>query len=241
MDKREQLKEMRKQHMFARNEIRDNEMYTREGDDMRIQMIRDNMTSLLADPEIDPEERKERLASQKAVIEEILDLRDEREHEFIEQELQHHQLEQELEQEIEEEEREKNLVIENPEDGQKLEFRARPFLVAGAEQMRKIIEENRKALNEDEQFSTILINSSEREAIPSFIKSRRKKAEEPQQAARIDTIVIKQREIGMMYRESQELQESQLKKNKPEISEQEEEFEEVTEIEEGEQDEQTSQ
>lgn len=29
---------------------------------------------------------------------------------------------------------------------------------------------------------------------------------------RIDTMLIKQREIGMMYRESQELQKSQLKK-----------------------------
>ncbi|MCL2223659.1 MAG: hypothetical protein FWB96_01685 [Defluviitaleaceae bacterium] len=210
-DKRERLKEMRKLHMRIRAETRDNEMYARESEEMRIQRTRDAMTSILANPDLTSEERKEKLTSMKASIEAILDERDEREHAFIEEELEHHRLEQELEQEIEAEEQKKKVAKSNQNDSMRLQFRARPFLAAGAEQLRKIIEENRKELNEDEQFSTILINNSEREAIPSFVKARRKKEEPSDQNARIDTIVIKQREIGMMYRDSRELQESQLR------------------------------
>lgn len=217
-DKKERLKEMRKRHMRERAEVRENEMYAREGEDMRIQQIRDVMAGVLADPKIISEERKARLASLKATIEDILDERDERERAFIEEELKNHQLEQELEQEIEEEERRKNPAPKPQDENLRIQLRARPFMAAGAEQLRKIIEENRKELNEDEQFSTILINNSERDNIPTFVKTRRKKEEQPEQSARIDTIVIKQREIGMMYRDSRELQESQLKKvaKKPE-------------------------
>jgi hypothetical protein len=179
---------------------------------MRIQQIRDAMAGLLADEKLASEERKGRLAQMKNQIEVILDLRDERERAFIEQELQHHQLEQELEQEIEADEARKKPPQKPETEGLQLLFRARPFMAAGAEQLRKTIEENRKELNEDEQFSTILINNSERENIPSFVRTRKKKEETAEQAARIDTIVVKQREIGMMYKESQELQESQLKK-----------------------------
>jgi hypothetical protein len=213
MNKKERLKEMRMRHMRERAEIRDNEMYTREGEDMRIQQIRDNMAGVLANPNFNTDERKQKLAFMKTSIDEILDLRDEREHAFIEEELKNHQLEQELEQEIESEEK-KSVPVN---DELKIQLRARPFLAAGAEQMRKIIEEKRKELDEDEQFSTILINNSERDNIPSFVRTRRKNDEQSEQPARIDTIVIKQREIGLMYRESRELQESQLKKSAKKI------------------------
>jgi hypothetical protein len=204
--------------MRDRAEIRENEMYIRDGEDMRIQRIRDNMARVLDDAEIDSETRKEKLAMFKEEIELILDERNEREHQFIEQELQRHQQEQELEQEIEEEEKKLELANENGKAQQDTKadslgflYRTRSSLVAGAEQMRKEIEENRSELTEDEQFSTILINNSARDKIPDFTSSRRRKSEE-EQAARIDTIVIKQREIGLMYRDSQELQKSQLKK-----------------------------
>ena len=210
MDKREKLKELRKQHMRERAEVRDDEMYIRDGEDMRIERIRASMAGVLADPNLASEERKEKLAELKNSIEDILDARDEREHAFIEQELEHHRLEQELEQEIEAEERKDDT--EPQDDSVSILVRARPFINAGAEQLRKNIEENRKELNEDEQFSTILINNSEREKMPGFITTRRKKREESQQTARIDTVLIKQREIGMMYRQRAEQQEQQLKK-----------------------------
>jgi len=210
MDKREKLKELRKQHMRERAEVRDDEMYIRDGEDMRIERIRASMAGVLADPNLASEERKEKLAELKNSIEDILDARDEREHAFIEQELEHHRLEQELEQEIEAEERKDDP--EPQDDSVSILVRARPFINAGAEQLRKNIEENRKELNEDEQFSTILINNSEREKMPGFITTRRKKREESQQTARIDTVLIKQREIGMMYRQRAEQQEQQLKK-----------------------------
>ena len=217
MNKKEQLENMRREHARDRQEIRDNEWFIRDGEDSRIQRIRDNMTRILHDAGIEAEQRKEKLATLKGEIELILDARDEREHNFIEQELQRHQMEQELEQEIEQEEKLKLAEEKSNAQGESLNlmFRARSSLTVGAEQMRKNIEESRKELNEAEQFSTILINNSERDNIPSFIntKSRRMKEVPPlEQIARIDTIVIKQREIGMMYRESQELQESQLKK-----------------------------
>lgn len=219
MNKREQLAHMRKEHARDRAETRDNEMYTREGEDFTIQMIRDKMARVLHDPEIDAEHRKERLAELKEEIEVILDQRDEREHDFIEQELQRHQLEQELEQEIREEEQEKKpKKTETDEYREKLSqlLYARTSLKVGAEATRKAIQENSRALSEAEQFSTILINNSERDAIPAFTSnaSRRKikEAPPPEQIARIDTLVAKQREIGMLYKESAQLQESQLQK-----------------------------
>lgn len=226
MNKREQLKNLRMKHLRERNEIRDDEMYTREGEDYRIERIRNEMARILNDPEIDPESRKKSLAHYKEEIEQILDLRDEREHNFIEQELKNHQLEQELEQQIEAEERQQQITQpENQSSNLNILFQARSSLTAGAEQLRKNIEESRRELTEDEQFSTILINSSERDNIPSFKKSRRKKAEEPEQSARIDTIVIKQREIGMMYRESQEQQNILLGKKPTQEQEPDNEFE----------------
>ncbi|MCL2199897.1 MAG: hypothetical protein FWB80_13345 [Defluviitaleaceae bacterium] len=217
MNKREQLDNMRREHARDRAEIRDNEMYTREGEDFTIQMIRDKMARVLHDPEIDAEHRKETLAIMKEEIEVILDQRDEREHDFIEQELQRHQLEQELEQEILNEEREKKpKKTETDEYREKLSqlLYARTSLKVGAEATRKAIQENSRELTEAEQFSTILINNSERDAIPAFTTSRRriKEALAPEQIARIDTVVAKQREIGMLYKESAQLQESQLKK-----------------------------
>jgi hypothetical protein len=212
MTKRERLDALRKENMRVRAETRENEMYTREGEEFTIQMIRDKMERALNDTEMEAEARKEKLALFKEEIETILDARDEREHDFIEQELKRHQLEHELEQEIQREEQAEKA--EEQGDDISIVFKARSSLAASAEQMRKSIEESRRELNEAEQFSTILINNSERDAIPSFATSRRKKreAKAPEQIARIDTVVIKQREIGMMYRESQELQEIQLKK-----------------------------
>jgi hypothetical protein len=209
MDKKAQLEIMRREHRRESAEARDNEMYIRDGEDQRIQMIRVKMERILRDTEITAERRKELLANQKNEIELLLDERNEREHDFIAQELRRHQLEQELEQEIvrsEKKEKIKKNVL----------FHPRTTLTVGAEQIRKNIEENRLVLSEEEQFSTILINNSERENIPEFAKNRRKKEPPPpDQSARIDTIVIKQREIGMMYRESRELQESLLKPKKP--------------------------
>ncbi|MDR0273428.1 MAG: hypothetical protein LBI27_08955 [Clostridiales bacterium] len=219
MNKREQLESLKRENARERQEARDNEWYIRDGEDYTIQMVRDKMARVLADAELTPEERKEKLAKMKEEIDTILDTRDDREHEFIEQELERHNTEHELEQEILQEEKPDN----EPSGGDSLNllFRARSSLTAGAEKMRKEIEEKRIKLNEEEQFSTILISNSERDNIPSFAKPRsRRKRVEPEQTARIDTAVLKQREIGMMYRDSQELQESHLiklgKKKPPE-------------------------
>lgn len=196
---------MRREHARERQEARDKEWDIRDGEDYAIQMMRDAMAQTLADKELSAEERKEKLAGLKAKIDEILDKRDEREHLFIERELRHHEAEQKLQQEIDEEAR-KNAP-EPPQNSLNLLFRARSSLTAGAEKLRKDIQENSRELDEDEQFSTILINNSEMDGVPDFKKSRkRREAEPPEQTARIDTIVIKQREIGMMYRDSQEQQ-----------------------------------
>ncbi|MCL1843724.1 MAG: hypothetical protein FWF79_07920 [Defluviitaleaceae bacterium] len=215
MNKRELLESLRRENARERGETRENEMYTREGEDFRIEGIRDKMARTLTDPDIDAESRKKRLATFKEEIDTILDERDEREHAFIEQELIRHKTEQELEDEITGEE-EKSIEKPNEQtESLRQLLRAHPALTAGAEQKRKEIEENRIDLSEEEQFSTILINNSALDKIPQFKPvRRRKKKEEPEQSARIDTIVLKQREIGIMYRESQELQESQLKKAK---------------------------
>jgi hypothetical protein len=216
---------MRREHARERNEVRDEEWWVREGEDQRIQAIRDKMARMLDDAEISTEERKKKLALHKEEIEQILDERDEREHGFIEQELERHKLEQELENKIAEEEQlsTKSSKANEPaplidSDTFSMHLRARSTLNVSGEQMRKSIEENRKELNEAEQFSTILINSSERGEIPDFKKSRRKRAEPPEQIARIDTVVIKQREIGILYRESQEAQDRHLGKIKHPIS-----------------------
>lgn len=208
MNKKERLESLRRQ------QARENELYLRDGEDYRIQSIRDKMARTLNDAEIDTEQRKARLAALKEEIKTILDKRDEREHQFIEKELQRHKLEQKLEQEIAQEEAKINGEEQSTaqQNSLNLLFRARPLLTAGAEQLRKTIEENQKNLTEDEQFSTILTNNSKRDTIPDFKKSCRKKAELLEQTAKIDTIVIKQREIGMMYRESQEQQNIQLGK-----------------------------
>ncbi|MCL2387391.1 MAG: hypothetical protein FWC89_07585 [Defluviitaleaceae bacterium] len=219
MTKKEQLESIKREHAYDRQETRDNEWFIRDGEDQRIQVIRDKMTRILHDAEIEPIKRKEILASLKDEIDDILDKRDDREHAFIEEELKRHQVEEELKQEIEkEEEKEKQELAKSNGEAQlqtnslNILFRARSSLNAGAEQLRKNIEENRKELSEEEQFSTILINNSERDTIPNFKKSRRKKAEPKEPAVRIDSIVLKQREIGLMYRESQELQNQQLNK-----------------------------
>ncbi|MCL1862705.1 MAG: hypothetical protein FWF78_03965 [Defluviitaleaceae bacterium] len=221
MNKREYLENIRRDHARDRAETRDNEMYIRDGEDFTIQMIREKMARILHDAEIDAEQRKETLAKMKEEIEVILDQRDEREHDFIEQELQRHQLEQELEQElINEEQSKKPRKTETDEYRERLNqlLFAQTSLKIGAEATRKAIQENSRELNEAEQFSTILINNSERDTIPAFTSTRRKikEASMPEQIARIDTIVVKQREIGMLYKESQQLQESQLKKPKKE-------------------------
>ena len=230
MNKKEQLLSMRREHLRERMEVKDNEWFIREGEDARIQAIRDKMTRTLHDAEITGEKRKKILSNFNEEIEKILDERDEREHDFIELELKRHQMEQELELEIEAEE----AKLKEPPLGNSINnvFLARSTLTAGAEQMRKTIEEKRRKLSEEEQFSTIMISNSERDNIPDFtnLQPRRKKRKEHEQAVKIDTIVIKQREIGMMYRESQELQESQLskpKQTKPKEIEEAEVFEEA--------------
>jgi hypothetical protein len=206
------------EHARERNETRDNEWYMRDGEDKRIQAIRDKMSRLLDDAEVNKEDRKEKLAHMKDEIETILDARDDREQNFIELELERHKQEQELEQQIAEEEQ--AAAPPAPPNALNFMFRARSSLAAGAEQMRKSIEENRRNLSEEEQFSTILINNSEREEIPNFRNSRRRKKEEAAiPLARIDTIVIKQREVGMLYKESQAQQEMDLGKKKTVIHE----------------------
>ena len=204
---------MRREHARERCEIRDNEWDIRDGENARISMFRENMTVVLSDPKIESEARKAKLAALKEEIEKVMDVREERERNFIDDELKRHEIEQALEKEIEEEERVTRPKPISPGNRISILQQARSSLTVGAEQLRKTIEENRKELNEDEQFSTILINSSERENIPSFKKSRRKRDNPPEQPARIDTVVIKQREIGQMYRESQELQLMQLRKS----------------------------
>ncbi|MCL2050046.1 MAG: hypothetical protein FWG87_15100 [Defluviitaleaceae bacterium] len=203
--KKEQLEALKREHARERAEARDNEMYVREGEDFTMQMLREKMARVLNDSELDTEARKEKLALHKEEIEQILDARAEREHEFIERELRNHQLEQELEAEI--------LAEEAPPppagEGLNIKFQSRSALTAGAELLRKDIQEKSKELSEEEQFSTILINSSERGHIPTFVRQRRKK-QEPAEPVRIDTIVSKQREIGMMYKESLEQQKAQL-------------------------------
>jgi hypothetical protein len=228
LTKKEQLEALRKENMRVRAEVRENEMYTREGEEFTIQMIRDKMARVLNDAEIDTEKRRERLAEHKEEIETILDARAEREHEFIERELLRHQQEQELEAEIAAEEAAE--ATEPIGDRLNIKFQARSSLTAGAELLRKDIEEKRKELNEDEQFSTILINSSERENIPVFVRQRRKKEETPEQSARIDTIVVKQREIGMMYRESLEQQKAQLSALDKKIKKSQEDYDEPKDL-----------
>ncbi|MCL1844593.1 MAG: hypothetical protein FWF77_01680 [Defluviitaleaceae bacterium] len=211
MTNRERLENMRREHARERNETRDDEMYTREGEDLRIETIREKMASVLNDAEITAEKRKELLAHFKEEIEVILDERDEREYNFIERELEHHRLEQELAQEIESEEREERG--EEAEDAEILPF-VRPLITAGAEQMRKEIEEKRRELNEEEQCNTILLSTSERGEIPGFTQARRRKRRGEEQNVRIDTFVSRQREITLMYHMGKEMQEQLLNKNK---------------------------
>lgn len=213
MNKRERLENLRREHARERQEIRDNEWDIRDAEDYKINMYRDQMAQILQNPELIPEQRKEQLANHKNAIEEVLKAREERELDFIEQELKRHALEAQLAQEIEEEEKANAPPQEGAGESLNPLFRVGPIRTLGAEQIRKNIMEKSKELTEDEQFSTILINTSDRDAIPDFRKSRRKR-EEPEQTARIDTIVIKQREIGIMYRESQELQKQHLNKSK---------------------------
>ncbi|MCL1878331.1 MAG: hypothetical protein FWF80_05700, partial [Defluviitaleaceae bacterium] len=160
MTKREKLENMRREHARERNETRDDEMYRREGEDFSIESIREKMAIALGDAEISAEMRKERLTYFKQEIEDILDARDEREYAFIERELEHHRLEQEIAQEIENEEK-INRAKEGMEEKEILPL-VRPLITAGAEQMRKEIEERRRQLNESEQCNTILLSNSER-------------------------------------------------------------------------------
>ena len=228
MTKREQLENMRRENARDRAELREDEMYRREGEDIHIHSIREKMARILVDEEIDTEKRRANLATLKDEIETILDQRNEREHEFIAQELERHRMEQELEQEVAKEE-----IVAVPIDiGSRL-FMPRPYVNVGAEQIRKDIEEKNAKLTEEEKFSTIIAHSGARENIPDFKSSRRKKKElenddEPKQPMpRIDTIVIKQREIGMLYRESQDEQLRQLGKKKDEVIKETEPVEEI--------------
>lgn len=217
------MENMRREHARERAETRDDETYTREGEEFTIQMIREKMARLLDDAEISREARKEKLAAMKEEIELILDARDEREYQFIERELEHHRLEQELALEIEREERESRVADGTEPDEKNVLPLVRPLITASAEQMRKEIEEKRRRLNEDEQCSTILLSTSERGEIPGFAPPRRrKKRDEKEQSARLDTLVLKQREISLMYHESQELQHSMLGKEKKKSPEPEE-------------------
>ncbi|MCL2357561.1 MAG: hypothetical protein FWC70_10515 [Defluviitaleaceae bacterium] len=226
MTKRERLENMRREHARERNETREDEMYRREGEEFTIQTIRESMTRVLGMAEISPEERKEQLARLKDEIDEMLDARDEREYSFIERELEHHRLEQEIAQEIELEEKKSR-----PPSSNEVLPLVRPLITASAEQMRKEIEEKRRRLNEDEQCSTILLSTSERDIVPQFAPRRRiRKREEPVQIARIDSLVLKQREISLMYHESQELQKSMLKKPKNAPAPKPEEIAEVADV-----------
>ena len=147
ISKKEQLENLKRENARERAEVRDNEWFIRDGEDSTMQMIRDNMARTLANAEITPEERREKLAAMKDEIDRILDSREDREHDFIEQELQRHQVEQELELEIE-----KETATEPKDDSINIMFRARSSLNAGAERMRKEIEEKSKQLNDIEEM-----------------------------------------------------------------------------------------
>ena len=177
-----------------------------------VQKHRQKMAEVLANAELTPEKRKADLAVLKEMIDEIMDKREQRELDFIEQELQRHEQEAKLEAEIIEEEKSDNPEPE--QEGISPLFRTGPVLTLSAEQIRKNIKEKSKELTEEEQFSTILINTSDREAIPDFKQTRRRREIAAAQITRIDTKVIKQREIGNMYKEAQEQQEQMLNKKK---------------------------
>jgi len=215
MNKREELDNMRREHARERQEIRDDEWDIRDGEDYMVQKHRTKMAEVLKNTEITPEKRKADLAVLKEMIEEIMDKREQRELDFIEQELQRHEQEAKLEAEITEEEK-----ADTPEPAQEQNenisplFRTGPVLTLSAEQIRKNINEKSKELTEEEQFSTILINTSDRDAIPNFKQTRRRREIVAAQSPRIDTKALKQREIGNMYKESQEQQEQMLNKKK---------------------------